>query len=88
VIIGVHVLLGFVIASWWALALPLTLFLLALPVSDWNCDSGFECIGEPLALWVLGGALVFAVPCVGLGVAIGKRYAAGDQNSSRLPSGS
>ena len=87
-LVTVHLALGLAVARWWALLVPMLPVVFAVPESNWDCGGGFECIAEPLALWVLAGALFVAVPCVGLGVAIAKRLYSGEKNSSRLPSGS
>jgi hypothetical protein len=90
-ILGSNILLGILVSRWWAALLPFVLVGLAVPLSDWNCGDGLECIGEPLAIWMFFGVLLVAVPCVGVGMLIRRSADAqveGDQNSSRLPSGS
>jgi hypothetical protein len=73
VLIGLHVLLGIVVGSWWGLPLPLVPFVLAIPASDWHCDDSWACIGEPLALYILVGSLFIGLPCVAAGLSIADR---------------
>jgi hypothetical protein len=96
-IMGTHLLLGALVGRWWALALALTPFFMAIPISNWNCGGGLGCIAEPLAVYVLFLTPVVTIPFVAIGVAVAKIAEGwafelrrgrqlGDQNSSRLPS--
>jgi hypothetical protein len=65
-----NIVLGAAVGRWWATLLPFVLVGLAVPISDWNCNGGMECIGEPVAGWIFFGVLAIAIPCVGAGMLI------------------
>ena len=63
-----NIALGVAVGRWWAVLLPFVLVGFAVPLSDWNCDGGLECIGEPIAVWMFFGVLLIAIPCIGVGM--------------------
>lgn len=93
-----NIALGLAVGRWWAVLIPFALVGLSVPISDWHCDGGLECIGEPVAIWMFFGVLVIAIPCVGVGMLIrrlveaqaeGGRFASRSRhyNAASQPSG-